>query len=124
RVEDYRRLRTQADLREQFAVIGAGFIGSEIAAALAMNGKKVTMILPGKGIGERIYPPDLVEFLNGYYRDKGVEVLTGERATGLVTRGEQLALKTQSGREVVADGVVAGIGIEPNVDLAKEAGLE
>ncbi|MGH9697126.1 MAG: FAD-dependent oxidoreductase, partial [Bryobacteraceae bacterium] len=50
---DYRRLRALTEKRERFAVIGGGFIGSEIAAALAMNGKKVTMIFPGHEIGER-----------------------------------------------------------------------
>ncbi len=50
-LEDYRRLRALAEHRSQFVVIGGGFIGSEIAAALAMNGKKVTMIFPEKSIG-------------------------------------------------------------------------
>lgn len=123
-LQDYQRLRALTEHGERFAVIGGGFIGSEVAAALAMNGKKVVMVLPEAGIGERLYPPDMVEFLNGYYREKGVEVLTGERATGLERRGDQLALTTRDGNEIVVDGVVAGIGIEPNVGLARQAGLE
>jgi NADPH-dependent 2,4-dienoyl-CoA reductase/sulfur reductase-like enzyme len=123
-VQDYRRLRALTEHSERFAVIGGGFIGSEVTAALAMNGKKVVMVLPGAGIGERMYPPDLVAFLNGYYRDKGVEVLTGERAIGLERRGSELALKTEGGMEILVDGVVAGIGVEPNVQLARDAGLE
>ena len=123
-LQDYLRLRALTERGERFAVIGGGFIGSEVAAALAMNGKKVVMVLPEAGIGERLYPPDLVEFLNGYYREKEVEVLTEERAVGLERRGAHLALKTESGKEIVVDGVVAGIGIEPNVQLAREAGLE
>jgi 3-phenylpropionate/trans-cinnamate dioxygenase ferredoxin reductase subunit len=122
-LQDYLRLRALTERGERFAVIGGGFIGSEVAAALAMNGKKVTMVLPEAGIGERLYPPDLVEFLTDFYREKGVEVLTGERAVGLEKRGDVLTLKTQGGKEIVVDGVVAGIGIEPNVQLAREAGL-
>ena len=122
-LQDYLRLRALTERGERFAVIGGGFIGSEVAAALAMNGKKVVMILPEAGIGERLYPADMVEFLDGYYREKGVEVLTGERAVGLERRGDQLALKTESGKEIVVDGVVAGVGIEPNVRLARQAGL-
>jgi 3-phenylpropionate/trans-cinnamate dioxygenase ferredoxin reductase component len=53
-----------------------------------------------------------------------VEVLTGERAVGLERRGDVLALTTESGREILVDGVVAGIGVEPNVQLARQAGLE
>src|SRR5437588_389389 len=49
-VRDYQRLRALADKGRRFAVIGAGFIGSELAAALSLNGKEVTMIFPGKNI--------------------------------------------------------------------------
>ncbi|HKP51791.1 MAG TPA: FAD-dependent oxidoreductase [Chloroflexia bacterium] len=122
-VDDYRRLRATTEQGEHFAVIGGGFIGSEIAAALAMNGKKVTMVLPGKGIGDRMYPPELMEFVNSYYREKGVDVLPGERAESLERDGDKLTLRTQSGREISVDGVVAGIGVEPNTSLAEAAGL-
>src|SRR5207342_2857269 len=77
----------------------------------------------GSGIGERIYPPDVVEFLNGYFRDKGVEMLVGERATGLDEQPGSLVLHTKSGCSIEVDGVVAGIGIEPNTALAEAAGL-
>ena len=123
-VQDYLRLRALTEQGERFAVIGGGFIGSEIAAALTMNGKQVVMVLPEATIGARLYPADLAEFLNGFYREKGVEVLTGERAAGLERRGDTLILTTQSGKEIAVDGVVAGIGIEPNVELARQAGIE
>ncbi len=55
-VADYRRLREMADRGRRFAVIGGGFIGSEIAAALAMNGKEVVMLFPEEGIGSRMFP--------------------------------------------------------------------
>lgn len=123
-VEDYRRLRALAEQRQRFAVIGGGFIGSEIAAALAMNGKDVVMVFPSEGIGARVFPRDLSLFLNDYYRQKGVEVLAGEAVVDLEPRGDRVALKTRSGREIVVDGVVAGIGIQPNVELAQAAGLD
>jgi NADPH-dependent 2,4-dienoyl-CoA reductase/sulfur reductase-like enzyme len=92
-------------------------------AGLAMNGKKVTMLFPGSGIGGRLFPRELSVFLNGFYRQKGVELLAGESATGLEKRGSQVAVRTNSGQEIVVDGVVAGLGIEPNVELAQTAGL-
>lgn len=123
-LEGYRRLARMSKESQNFAIIGGGFIGAEVAAALAMNGKKVTMLFPDDGIGARIYPHDLSQFLNETFRNKGVEVLPGESVTGLSTSGGHHVLQTQNGREVVADGVIAGIGIEPNIDLAKAAGLQ
>lgn len=128
-LQDYRQLRALAEKGRRFGVIGGGFIGSEIAAALAMNGKHVVMIFPGEGIGDRIFPPDLVKFVNGYYAEKGVEMLTGESVVDVEVRGEQTALKLQNAqssgtREIVVDGVVAGLGIQPNIELAEMAGLE
>ena len=123
-LDDYRRLRALTEHGQRFAVIGGGFIGSEIAAALAMNGKDVVMLFPAAGIGAHIFGPDLSTFLNTYYRQHGVEVRPGETARGLARRAGKLALQTTSGHELLVDGVVAGIGIEPNIALAQAAGLE
>jgi NADPH-dependent 2,4-dienoyl-CoA reductase/sulfur reductase-like enzyme len=128
-VDDYERLRALTKRAQRFAVVGGGFIGSEIAAALTMNGKSVVMAFPGDGIGSRIFPADLGRFLNDFYRQKGVEVLTGTRVTGWEMQQGKSVLKTRSDqtnedREVVSDAVVAGIGIQPNVELAQKAGLK
>jgi 3-phenylpropionate/trans-cinnamate dioxygenase ferredoxin reductase component len=126
-LDDYQRLKALTLQDQRFAVIGGGFIGSEIAAALAMNGKSVVMAFPGEGIGGHVFPADLSRFLNDYYRQKGVEVLTGTSVNGFEMRQGKPVLKTQSAqgdREISADAVVAGIGIQPNVDLAQAAGLE
>jgi 3-phenylpropionate/trans-cinnamate dioxygenase ferredoxin reductase subunit len=128
-LEDYRRLRSLADTGERFAVIGGGFIGSEIAAALAMNGKQVVVAFPGQGIGHKVYPQSLSQFINQYYREKGVELLPRHTPVSVEARGGQLALSVEereSGKrtEELVDGIVAGIGIEPNTALAEAAGLE
>jgi len=121
---DYRRLRALTETGRRFAVIGGGFIGSEIAAALALNGKEVVMIFPGKDIGDRLFPRALAEFVSNFYRNKGVELLAGEKIIGLEARGNERVLKTSTDRETVADCVVAGVGIEPNVELAQSVGLK
>ncbi len=123
-LSDYRRLRALTETGRRFAVIGGGFIGSEIAAALALNGKKVVMIFPGKDIGDRVFPRPLAEFVSNFYKQKGVEVLAGEKVIGLELRGNQRVLKTGTNREITVDGVVAGIGIEPSVELAQTIGLK
>ena len=121
---DYRRLRALSEKSVRFAVIGGGFIGSEIAAALTMNGKKVTLIFPGHDVGERLFPRDLARYVSGIYKEKGVELVPGEKVVASEARGNQRALKTASGKTIVVDAVVAGIGMEPNVALAEAIGLK
>ena len=121
---DYRRLRSVAEKSERIAVIGGGFIGSEIAAALAKNGKKVTMIFPGPDIASRVFPSDLSKFVSALYQQKGVQMLPGSKVEGMEQRGHELILRTNTRQEITVDGVVAGIGVEPRVKLAEGAGLK
>lgn len=123
-LDDYQRLRALADRKAEFIVIGGGFIGSEIAAALALNGCKVALVFPGSSIGARIYPPTLSSFLNGYFHDKGVQILAGEKVRGLERTGERYTVSSESGKTLSADAVVAGLGIEPELDLAQSLGLK
>jgi NADPH-dependent 2,4-dienoyl-CoA reductase/sulfur reductase-like enzyme len=122
-VGDYRHLRELTKSGKRFGVIGGGFIGSEIAAALAINNMDVTMIFPDEGIGGHNFPHDLSQFVSDYYRQKGVKLMPKERVVGLEEGEDHLALLTQSGGEIPVHGVVAGIGIQPDIDLAKGAGL-
>ena len=122
--QDYHRLRAWTERGERFLVIGGGFIGSEIAAALTMIGKKVVMVFPDESIGANIYPADLSQFLNDFYRNKGVEIVSRDVVTGLKQTGDRSTVRTRNGRSFEVDGVVAGIGIRPNVELAQQAGLQ
>ncbi len=119
---DFRRLHALADSRQRFAVIGGGFIGAEIAAALAMNGKQVSLIFPDGAIGARVFPAELGGFLNDYYREKGVQVLAHTLVTDVQTKGANVHIHTSEG-ELETEAVVAGIGLLPNVELAQSAGL-
>lgn len=123
-LQDYMHLRKLSDTRGDFLVIGAGFIGSEIAAALAMHDKHVTMVFRENTIGQSAYPADLSEYITEYYRGKGVELMPGDSVASMEKKGERFRIRTKSGQELEVDGVIAGIGIRPNVDLAKSARLE
>jgi len=106
-LDDYRRVRAVSGEGASFLVVGGGFIGSEIAAALRDQGREVTMVFPDAGIGSRTFPPELSRFVTDYYREKGVVVRTEtffESAEGF-------------------DAVVAGLGIVPRTELAEAAGL-
>jgi NADPH-dependent 2,4-dienoyl-CoA reductase/sulfur reductase-like enzyme len=120
---DYRRLRALTETSARFLVIGGGFIGSEIAAALAMNEWPVTMVFPNPGIGARIFPAELSAFVTDYYRHKGVEVLAGASVTGIERTGGVARVSTKDGRTLEADVILAGLGLEPRTELAAAAGL-
>jgi NADPH-dependent 2,4-dienoyl-CoA reductase/sulfur reductase-like enzyme len=121
--DDYRRLRTLANEPLRVAVLGGGFIGSEVAAALKLAGRDVVMLVPEDGIGARVFPADLSRFLVGYYRDQGVDVRTGEGLAGLSQDAGKVVVKTTGGQSLLTDLVVAGLGIQPNVELAEQAGV-
>jgi NADPH-dependent 2,4-dienoyl-CoA reductase/sulfur reductase-like enzyme len=122
-VQDYLRIRPQTETKQRFAVIGGGFIGSEMAAALATVKKQVVLVMPDSGICSRVFPAELSNFVTDYYRQKGVEVKSGETVAGVREDGGRLTVTLKSGGEFDVDGVVAGIGITPDVALAKQAGL-
>jgi 3-phenylpropionate/trans-cinnamate dioxygenase ferredoxin reductase component len=119
-LDDYRLVREKAKEGAHFVVIGGGFIGSELAAALVGADVKVTMVFPEPGIGFRLFPAALAEFLVGYYREKGVEVLSGET----VSAASGTSVTLGAGRVLEADCVVAGLGVIPETGLAEAAGLE
>ena len=123
-LDDFRRLRALASEGVRVAVIGGGFIGSEIAAALATNGCAVTIVFPEPGIGARLFPSGLSSFVNDYYRSKGVDVAPEELVEEIAREGSMFRLTTNTGRAIASDAVVAGLGIVPSTELAEEVGLD
>jgi 3-phenylpropionate/trans-cinnamate dioxygenase ferredoxin reductase component len=119
---DYRRLRALTETSQRFAVIGGGFIGSEMAAVLAAQGKEVTMLFPESGIGARVLPEAISHYLNGYFEEWGVHLLPGTWARS-VESGPHSVQVTTDQESLSFDGVVAGLGIRPNLQLAQAAGL-
>lgn len=119
---DFRHLWDLAQRGQRFAVIGGGFIGAEIAAALAMNGKQVNLLFPERTLGARVFPAELGRFLVDYYREKGVVVQPGATVTNVTGSEGRVSVRSSVG-ELIVDGVVAGIGVQPNVELGQAAGL-
>jgi 3-phenylpropionate/trans-cinnamate dioxygenase ferredoxin reductase component len=122
-LDDYFSLRRHAQPNARIAVVGGGFIGSEIAASLATAGCKVTMLFPGEAIGAGRYPPALAEFLNGYYRERGVELRPGTKVTSGRADANGVEVALADGTSARFDAVVAGLGVTPNTALAEQAGL-
>ena len=118
-LDHYRELRAAAEGGAHVVVIGAGFIGSELASSLTGIGAKVTLVFPEPAIVSRVLPADLAAFVTNYYREHGVEMLANETVSSV----DGLSVALESGRTLEGDAVVAGLGIVPSTELAEAAGL-
>lgn len=123
-LQDYYKLRTLYENGSEFVVIGGGYIGTEVAAALQMNGKNVTLIIDTPSLLSYKVPQDFSEFLSSYYQEKGVTILSNEHVTSVKKEQTQYLVTTKSGKNLHVDGVIAGVGITPNIDLAKSINLK
>jgi NADPH-dependent 2,4-dienoyl-CoA reductase/sulfur reductase-like enzyme len=122
--EDYRRLRKLSQDARHFAVLGGGFIGTEIAAALKAKGNQVTMVFPESAVCGLMLPPGFASTLNAYYEDHGVTVAAGYKPSAIDADKGVLGIQLENGRMFSVDGIVAGIGVDPNTELAESGGLD
>src|SRR5579859_4844103 len=126
-------LRTLADcesLRARLAdggavaVVGAGWIGSEVAASARQKGLDVTVIDPLALPNERIFGPEIGTFYRDVHARHGVELALGEGVEAFEGDGRVTGVRTSSGRVVACAFAVVGVGVTPNIELAGQAGLE
>ena len=105
------------------AVVGAGWIGSEVAASARQRGLEVTLIDPLALPNERIFGKEIGSFYRDVHAQHGVELALGEGVEAFVGEGSVSGVRTSGGRLVECDFAVVGIGVSPRVQLAEEAGL-
>lgn len=122
-LDDYYTVRSWLGQGRRIGIIGGGFIGSELAAALASNGEKPLIVFPEIGLSARLLPEDLSLFLNSYYHERGVEVLSGTEIQGISRSGNGFVLQGKDGASIPVGHIIAGIGIRPNIELAQAAGI-
>jgi len=122
-LDDYLALRRYAVPGAKIAVVGGGFIGSEIAASLSAVGCQVTMLFPGASLGAGRFPAALAKFVDGYYRERGVVLTPGIKVVDGRSDADGVEIALSDGTTCRADAVVAGLGVTPNTSLAERAGL-
>lgn len=120
---DYRRLRAVAAQGSHVAVVGGGYIGSEIASALVQNGVDVTLVLNRDDVQEQMFPRALAATLTKTFDDRGVTIVRGSVAGGEEDDGG-VRIRLDDDSHIVADAAVIGVGVLPRTGLAEAAGLE
>ncbi|WP_405670455.1 NAD(P)/FAD-dependent oxidoreductase [Streptomyces sp. NBC_01530] len=123
---DAEALRTLLDgPPRQVVVLGAGFVGLELAATARVLGHDVTVVEAQRRVLARALTPQMSQWLAERHAQQGVRLLLGQEVTALhgTAAGEVAVVRLRDGRRLPADLVVVGVGALPNTQLAAEAGL-
>ncbi len=121
-VEDSERIQAAARAGRRVVVIGLGFIGCEVAASLRMLGLEVTAIDPAQAPLVRVLGPEVAGVIAELHTSHGVQLILRDGVDRLEGGERVERVVTKSGRQLDCDFVVAGIGIDPEVDLLRAAG--
>ena len=125
RVGDSDRIRTTLQTATRIAVIGAGWIGLETAAAARSAGVEVTVLEAAELPLLRVLGREVAESFAGLHREHGVDLRFGVQVAEITGSGGQAdGVRLADGSHIPADAVVVGVGITPNSQLAEAAGLE
>lgn len=117
-------LRRRLDAARRIVVVGAGFIGLEIAAGAAARGIDVTVIEATDRPMARALSPEMSAFFRTAHEGRGIRFVFAAAVARIVgTAGHACAVETADGRRFPADLVLIGIGVIPNAEIAAEAGL-
>uniref|UniRef100_A0A8C8VG52 Apoptosis-inducing factor 1, mitochondrial n=1 Tax=Pelusios castaneus TaxID=367368 RepID=A0A8C8VG52_9SAUR len=126
KIEDFRALEKISREVKSITIIGGGFLGSELACALGRRATELEVIqmFPENGNMGKILPEYLSNWTTDKVKREGVNVMTNAVVKSVSVCGNRLIIKLKDGRKVETDHIVAAVGLEPNVELAKSAGLE
>lgn len=121
---DCEQLRAALPAATRVACVGGGLISLEAAGVMANSGKQVTVLATQPRVMESIAVPAVSAFFHGVHTARGIDIRTGCTVTAIETaNGVACAVITATGERIPADLVLVGIGVEPEVTLARDAGL-
>ena len=118
------RIRFDFDHYDRIAIIGAGYIGLEVAAVLRQLGLEVTVVEMTERVMSRVVSPEISDYYQIEHASHGVKLRLLTGVTGFQGKKHVKAVETADGEKIPADFVVVGVGIEPKTALASAAGLE
>ncbi len=124
-IPDSDRIKGMIDLKgpKSAVVIGGGFIGVEMAENMVLRGTSATVIEMGSQVMAPL-DPEMAAIVHAHLKERGVNLVLGQRVEAINSRDGGLSVKTSGGGEYECDLVISAIGIAPENKLAKKAGLE
>lgn len=123
-LDDINTAKTQMENTNNIAIIGAGFIGLEVAAVLSVLGKTITVIEAQSRVMERVIPPEFSTWYQNLHKGHGVDIQLERQVAALTGEGTVTGINLASGDTIDADMIFIGIGIISNVELASDAGMD
>jgi NADPH-dependent 2,4-dienoyl-CoA reductase/sulfur reductase-like enzyme len=123
-LDDSKIIRSALEHIKQAVVIGGGFIGMEVAAVLAQKGIEVTMVLNDDRIWKRFFSPEMSSFFEAYYAERGVRFVKSTAVAELRGNGVVNSAVLRDGQTVPCELVIAGIGVQPAIDMLTNSGLD
>ncbi len=124
-LEDSDGLRAAAQAASHVVVIGAGWIGAEVAASIRQLGRDVTLIADTSVPLEQVLGTEVGAIFGDVHAQHGVRIVANQRVVAIHGNGGRAAaVQTADGTRIEADLVVAGIGVVPRTQLAEAAGLD
>ena len=123
-IDDSDRLRAALENRQRLVVVGGGWIGLEVAATARSAGCEVTVVEMLDVPLERVLGPEVGAVFAQLHRDHGVDLRTGVSVSAVERDGEGARVSLADGSTLAADLVVIGAGAVPDLDLARDAGLD
>lgn len=122
-IDDADRLRDALAHATNVAVVGGGWIGSEVAASARQLGHPVTIVDPGPAPLHAALGAEVAGVFRDLHTDHGVTLATGRQVVGFRGGTTVEAVETSNGETIAADVVIVGVGVTPRIALAREAGL-
>jgi NADPH-dependent 2,4-dienoyl-CoA reductase/sulfur reductase-like enzyme len=122
-LDDSTRIREAAKDARHAVIVGAGFIGMEVAASLSQLGLEVTLVHRGKGLFEVLRARPVTQFLQDLYAQHGVELVLGDEVASFNGFSKLDSVETKRGRVAQAELAVVGVGVAPWVDWLESCGL-
>jgi 3-phenylpropionate/trans-cinnamate dioxygenase ferredoxin reductase subunit len=123
-VNDADAIRREIRPGSRAVVVGMGFIGCEVAASLRQQGVEVTAVDPSPTPLFRVLGGSIGQVIAELHRENGVETVFGDRVIAFEGEGRVSRLVTTQGRQIECDFAVVGMGVEPEIELVAQSGLD